>query len=57
MTESLYCAVCRNRLDPAGKHVYLNAETKDPDDRNRADDYAFHPDCWRSVSGEWMEPA
>ena len=57
MTESVYCAVCRNRIDPAGKHVYLDAETKDPDDMNRVDGYALHPDCWRSVSGGWMDPA
>lgn len=53
----LYCAVCGYRFEPDDRHVWVNAETKDPDDRNNVDEFAFHPECWERVSGGWMDPA
>lgn len=56
MTESVYCAVCRNHVPPDLDHVEIAAETIYMDDRNTTDDYYFHLDCWRSIAGGWMEP-
>lgn len=53
----MYCAHCHDHVAPDERHVYVSAETRDPQDRNSMDDFAFHPDCWREVSDEWMQPA
>lgn len=54
---SLYCAVCGRRFEPDQNHVYVTGETRRMDDRNDTDEFAFHPECWRLLTGGWMDPA
>jgi len=54
---TIYCAVCRRRFEPDVDHVRVDAEHVRINDRNDEETYAFHPDCWRSLTGEWMDPA
>lgn len=55
--ESVYCAVCHERVGLDDDHVEIDAELVKMDDRNEMDSYAMHTDCWRSISGGWMGPA
>lgn len=54
---SLYCAVCRERFEPDENHIWINAEHKRMNDRNAMDEYAAHPECWRQLTDDWMDPA
>jgi hypothetical protein len=54
---TLYCAVCRGRFEPDQDHVKVEADHRRIDDRNTTETFAFHPQCWRHVSGSWGEPA
>lgn len=54
---TVHCAVCRRRFELDRDHVSLEAERVRTDDRNDIDTFYFHPECWRSVSGNWMDPA
>jgi len=53
---TLYCAICDRRFEPDVDHVWIEAEKKQIDDRNSVDDFALHPECWRSISGGWSDP-
>lgn len=56
MEHQPYCAVCKQKVDPAERHVSIIATTKDPRDRNKQDDYCLHYECAESVTNGWMEP-
>lgn len=53
----LYCAVCGRRFEPDEDHVWVSAEKRRMRDRNETEEYALHPDCWRYLTGGWIEPA
>lgn len=54
---TIYCAICEHRFEPDQDHVKVTAEHVRINDRNKEEVYAFHPACWRRLSGSWMEPA
>jgi len=54
---TVYCAVCLRRFEPDQDYVKVTGERQLISDRNTTDEFAMHTDCWRSVSGGWMDPA
>lgn len=54
---TVYCAVCGNTFEGDQDHVRVKADIIHIDDRDEKEGYAFHPECWRRVSGGWIEPA
>jgi len=57
MTETVYCAHCRERFTPDQDHVQIDAEIKKIDDKNDRDFYILHLDCFREITDDWIEPA
>jgi hypothetical protein len=53
--EEPYCAVCRQQIDPASRHVQIEATTKG-EDEPEYESYRFHLDCWDSVGSGWGRP-
>jgi len=53
---TLYCAVCENRFEPDDDHVRIDAEHVRINDRNETEEFVFHPECWRNLSGGWIDP-
>lgn len=56
MSQNRYCAVCRQPVDMASRHVELEAETVTEDAPER-EAYLFHLSCWDSVASGWGRPA
>ena len=54
---TIYCAICARRFEPDQDHVKVEAEHRRIDDRNETEAFAFHPECYRRLTGGWMEPA
>lgn len=52
-----YCAECESHVSPDSDHVIVQAEERKPHDPNAESEFMFHPECWREVSDEWMQPA
>jgi len=50
-----YCAVCRHEVDPAERHVTVDATTK-AEDAPETESYYFHLECWDSISSGWGHP-
>jgi len=53
----LYCAVCGHHVAPDDVYVRADAVHKRINDRNDTEEFVFHDDCWRGVSGGWRDPA
>jgi len=56
MTQ-LICARCGKTFEPDIDHVEINAETRRIDDRNEAELFVMHEECWMRASEEWSDPA
>jgi len=55
MSDYPYCAVCRHEVDPAERHVTVDATTK-AEDTPETESYYFHLECWDSISSGWGHP-
>jgi hypothetical protein len=55
--DSVYCGICRRKVSLDEDHVRVDAEIVRTRDRDEADDYIVHTDCWRSLTEGWMTPA
>lgn len=49
--ESVYCAICENKVPLDEDHVKVDLEIVKTADQNSRDDYAAHVGCWREVTG------
>lgn len=54
---TLYCAICGNRFEADQDHVKIDAEHVRVNDKNDQEMYVLHPECYRRLTGGWMEPA
>jgi hypothetical protein len=55
--ERLPAVLAADVLEPDQDHIKLNAEHVRMDDRNDQEMYVLHPECYRRLTGGWMEPA
>jgi hypothetical protein len=51
------CAICGASVAPDTDHVKIEGEHLPRREWANVDEYYAHPDCWREVTDEWLEPA
>jgi len=55
--ESVTCAICGDPVGLDDDHVRVEGEHLPRTEFANVDEYAAHPDCWRDVTADWIEPA
>jgi hypothetical protein len=53
----LTCARCGRSFEPDQRHVQIDAEFRRINDRNAAEVYIMHEECWIRETENWEEPA
>jgi hypothetical protein len=51
------CGLCGRTFEGDVSHVRVLADIMHFDDKNEKEGWEFHPDCWRDVTEDWIEPA
>lgn len=54
---TIYCAVCRTRLEPDDDHYRIQAEYRIVHGRNETDEYVLCIPCAIDELGDWEPPA
>jgi len=54
--SELICARCGKTFEADIDHVEINAETKRINDRNEAEVFVMHAECWMRHTEEWSGP-
>lgn len=55
--ESVYCALCEERVALDDDHIRIEAEHLPRTEFANVDEFAAHPECWSELTDDWMAPA
>jgi len=55
--SEIICARCGRSFEPDVNHVKIDGETKRMDDRDEAEVFYMHEECWIRATEDWEKPA